>query len=343
LRKVIIHGPGGYEKLRLEEAQVPQPGVGQVLVEVEYAGVNFADCIVRWGLYDSAKQFVGWPITPGFEFSGKVAKTGSDVDDFQKGERVFGFLLFGAYASHLIVPRNQVYRIPDLLSGAQAAGFPAIFLTAYHAFFQCFAVRPGMNVLIHSAAGGVGSALVQLAKVAGCRAVGVVGASHKIKYVESLGADHVIDKSAGDLWRAAKRYCPQGYDVVFDANGYSTLFESYKHLAPTGKLVCYGFHSMFPKKGGRVNWLKLAYTYLKTPKFSPMQLTRDNKSIMAFNLSFLFGRSDLMSEGMSALLGWLNDGKIKAPAVEIFALDEVAKAHQALESGRTVGKLVLKI
>ena len=198
-----------------------------------------------------------------------------------------------------------------------------------------------MKILVHSAAGGVGGALLQLARIAGTIPVGVVGSSHKVDAAKALGAEHVIDKSTEDLWRRARELCPDGYDVVLDANGVETLKESYEHTGSSGRLVVYGFHTMMPKSGGRPNYLKLGYDFLRTPRFSPLDLCNDNKSVMAFNLSYLFARRDLLEDGMTRTLGWVNEGKAKLPTVTRYALDKVGEAHQALESGKTVGKLVI--
>jgi len=156
---------------------------------------------------------------------------------------------------------------------AQAAGFPTVFLTAYYALFELAHPRPGQTLLVHSAAGGVGSALLQLGRIVGCRTVGVVGSSHKVETARALGAEVVIDKSREDLWRAAEKAAPRGYDVVLDANGVATLRENYRHLAKPGKLVIYGFHSMLPRQGRRPNWVKLASDFLRTPWFDPLKLS----------------------------------------------------------------------
>ena len=131
-------------------------------------------------------------------------------------------------------------------------------------------------------------------------------------------------------------------DVVFDANGPATLKQSYRHLAPSGKLVTYGFHSMLSKRGGFPNYFKLAYEYFRIPRFNPITMTGDNKSLIAFNLSYLFHREDLLKVAMQALLRWVEEGKIKAPPVQTYPFEKVADAHRALETGKTVGKLILK-
>jgi NADPH:quinone reductase-like Zn-dependent oxidoreductase len=343
MRKIVIHAAGGHDRLRLEEHPDPIPTAGEVLVDVRAAGVNYADCVVRMGLYESAKKYVGWPITPGFEIAGTVAALGEGVTDLAPGARVFGVTRFGGYASRVVIPRHQVFALPERLTIEQAAGFPAVFMTAYFALHELLRLRPGMTVLVHSAAGGVGGALLQLGKIAGCRMVGVVGASHKVDIAKLLGATAVVDKSREPLWRAAERLAPEGYDVILDANGVETLRQSSRHLAPAGKLVVYGFHTMLPRQGGRPNYAKLALDFLRTPRFNPLDLCNDNKSVLAFNLSYLFHRTDILREGMERLMGWVDEGRIQAPPVQTFPLERVAEAHRALESGSTVGKLVLTV
>ncbi len=341
MQKIVIHSAGGYERLQLETHPDPEPGPEEVLVEVQAIGVNYADVCVRLGVYESAKQYVGWPITPGFEFAGVVTGLGSAASGFARGDRVFGVTRFGAYASHVLAAPWQLRHLPTRFSPEQAAGFPAVYFTAYHALFQSFRLRPGATVLIHSAAGGVGSAAVQLGKKAGCRVIGVVGASHKVDHVRALGCDVVIDKSTEELWPAVERAAPEGCDAILDANGPETLKQSYEHVRPTGKLVTYGFHSMIPRKGGRLDYVKAALGLLRMPRFRPFDLVKENRSVIGFNLSFLFERRDLFEEAFGDLLAWIDDGTLAPPAVTTFPLADVARAHQLLESGQTTGKLIL--
>ncbi|MCC6527265.1 MAG: zinc-binding dehydrogenase [Polyangiaceae bacterium] len=341
-RKVVIARPGSYDRLVLERFAPLLPGPDEVVVDVRASGVNYADSIVRLGLYASAKEFVGWPITPGFEVAGVVRAVGARVTDLAVGTRVVAVTLFGGYASEVAVARPYVFPIPAGLDFAAAAGFPAVYLTAYYAVHELAHPRKGARVLVHSAAGGVGGALVQLCKLAGCEVTAVVGAPHKIDTARAQGADHVLDKSTAPLWKEAERLAPQGFDVVFDANGVATLGQSYAHLRPAGKLVVYGFHSMMKKGGsGRVSWPKLAFDYLRTPRFNPLDMTNDSKSVLAFNLSYLFDRRDILAEAMERLVGWLEQGDITAPPTKSYPFERVADAQRALESGQTVGKLVL--
>lgn len=341
MRRIVIHKPGSYERLGVEEHPDPVPGPGEILIAVEAAGVNYADCMVRMGLYASAAKYVGWPITPGFEVAGRVHTVGPGVSDLAPGERVLAVTRFGGYATRLVVPRRQVFRAPAGFSTGEAAAFPAVFMTAWFALCDLAHARAGMTLLVHSAAGGVGGALVQLGKVLGCRVVAVVGAPHKVAPALALGADEVIDKSVEPLWPAAERLAPGGYDVVLDANGVETLGQSYRHLAAPGRLVVYGFHTMIPRQGGKPRWLELAVKWLRTPRFNPLRLTNENRSVLAFNLSYLFERPELLAGGMQELLAWVEAGKVRAPPVTIFPLDRAADAHRAIESGTTVGKLVL--
>ena len=341
--RIRIRRPGGYDRLELERDFDPgEPGTGEVLVDVRAAGINFADSAVRMGLYSSARQYVGWPITPGFEFAGTIARLGAGVTSVAPGDRVFGVVRFGAWSSHVITRAELVRPLPASLTPEQAAGLPTVFLTAYYPLFVLTNVRPGETVLVHSAAGGVGGALIQLARIAGCRVVGVVGAAHKVTVARALGAHVVIDRSATDDVRGAlERASPGGYDVALDANGGPSLRDSYELLAPGGRLVVYGFHTMLEKGAGRPSWPRLAREWARTPRFSPFRMVQENRSVLAFNLSYLFDRVELFGDGIDRILGWLGDGRLRPLAVRTFAAEQVADAQRALESGETTGKLVL--
>ena len=307
------------------------------------SGINYADVIVRMGLYASAKELVGWPITPGFEVSGVVEAVGADVTGVEVGQRVLAVTLFDGYATQVCVPAHQVFPLPDDMGFVEAAGLPAVFMTAWMALSFLAHPRPGDAVLVHSAAGGVGGSLVQLAKAKGCRVVGVVGRSHKVDVARALGCDVVIDKSTEDLWAKAREAAPDGYDVVLDANGVSTLSDSYDALRAAGKLVVYGFGSMMPRDAGRPNYLKLAVDFLRTPRFSPLKLTNESKSVLAFNLSYLFERTDLLSDGLGEIMDLLAAGTLRPPSATEYAFADVAQAHRDIQSGNTTGKLVLVV
>lgn len=342
-RRIRIARPGGYDRLQIETAPDAVPGPGEVRIAVRHVGINYADCVIRMGLYESAKRLVGWPITPGFEVAGVVDAVGAGVDDLAVGTPVMALTLFGGYATQLLVPRAQVFPMPAGVDSAEAAGLPTVFLTAWFALQELAQLRPGERVLIHAAAGGVGSAAVQLAVRAGAEVTAVVGGVHKRELPRAFGARHVIVKTAQPLWRDAERLSPHGYDVILDPNGVSTLRQSYRHLAPLGRLVIYGFHSMLPRRGGLPNWPKLAWDWLRTPRFDPLKLTVDNRSVLAFNLSFLSERQDRLLPAMQQILAGFAEGSLKPLPVRSYRFEEVAQAHRDLESGQTMGKLVLSV
>lgn len=342
--------------------EVQEVGPGEVQVACDYAGVNYADVCVRWGLYGSAKAYVGnngFPITPGFEVAGRVLAVGEGVEHVTPGDRVLAVTFFGAYSTHVVCKANRVFKLAGEGEDLEASGFPdlqtaggflCVFLTAYYAAFKCAHLSAGESVLVHSAAGGVGTALCQLAKrVAGCGlVVGVVGHSSKIPAAEAAGCDAVIDKSVVKDWEGVARRLAEkrgGFDAVMDANGGASLKAGYRLLRPTGKLVTYGSHTLLPKQGGVLGlwaWLGIARGWLSTPSFDPMKLTGENKSVHGFNLSYLFAEDSLLKDSMTELLGWTKQGAITpVPVTQVVALSEVADAHRQLESGLTTGKIVL--
>lgn len=345
-QRIVIHKSGSYDALTLEPFAPSRPTPDQISITVHAAGINYADCVIRMGLYKSANELHGYPITPGFEVAGEVHEVGDNVSDFKVGDRVIGITLFGGYSSQINLPATQVFHCPQDTSYAVAAGIPTVYLTAWFALHYLAHIERDDAVLVHSGAGGVGLAALQLAKRAGAKPFAVIGATHKTDVAIAYGANGVIDKSSQALWTEAARLNPDGYAAILDPNGYSTLEQSYQHLAPLGKLVIYGFHSMLPKSSagssGKPNYLKLARDWLKTPRFNPLNMTADNKSVMAFNLSFLSSRSALLNRAMRDILSGIDNGELKPLPVVEYSLADAAAAQRELESGKTTGKLVLR-
>lgn len=334
-----MNKPGGHSALELVEERDPVVAAGQVRVRVRAAGVNYADCIVRMGHYEAAKG--RYPITPGFEFAGEVDGV-SPGAGFKNGDKVVGITRFGGYASSLAVDSHQVWKAPEGWSFEEAAAFPAVYLTAWYALHRAARVHEGETLLVHSAAGGVGNALVQLGRVAKCRTVAVVGSPDKAHLPKELGADAVVvrDKD-GSFWRLIDEAAPHGFDAVFDANGVSTLRPGFDRLAPGGRLVVYGFADMLSRGRDKANRLGMAFRYLRMPTFNPFELTRLNRAVSGFNVVYLFNKPELAAQAMGEMLAWVKEGKVRAPKVASFPVEQVAQAHKALESGTTSGKLVL--
>lgn len=336
----MIEKPGSYRVFRLDDTPIGDPQPDEIQVGVRACGVNFADISVRLGLYAAARG--SYPICPGLEFAGVVTRGGSHISDYRPGDRVFGACRFGAYTTVINSPRERLWRLPDTWDFKKGAAFPVAYLTAYYALHHVGHLRVCDKVLVHSAAGGVGTALLHLLKINGNMSVGVVGRSEKVSAAEKAGATAVIDKGTQDLWARARELSPGGYDLILDANGASTLRDSYHHLGPTGRLLIYGFSSMF-SRSGRKNPAKLIWYYLRTPRFSPFDLTGGNKTISGFNLIYLFDRVDLFRSIMDTILKWEQEGGLPPMSVTPFPFEDIARAHQAVESGGTVGKLVLEM
>jgi synaptic vesicle membrane protein VAT-1 len=329
-----------------------------VLVKVHYFSVNYADVTIRWGLYESALRYVGWPIVPGFDVSGEVEWAGRDTG-FTAGDKVFGFTLFGAYSSSLLVPGRQIRKIPLALGSTKpaltlesAAALPAVAATALHAISQAGGwpvaiATVNKAALVHSAAGGVGGMLIQMLKELGYHPiVGVVGSSHKVQFCKSLGADHVIDKSSTNLWKEAKKYSLDGYVAIFDANGVDTLSDSYDNLCRCGRLVTYGFHSNLPKASSflsPIEWIRMIYRVIVMPKFDPMSLVLDSKAVLGFNLSFFADEKELVRKYFEQIYVWVEEGKISIPACTVCDMNDVGRAHELIQTGATVGKIVMRV
>ena len=370
---VLVLSPGGLERLSLEPLPSNVATVGYnvqcsrhpgcnslayidtlpadcAVVRISSCSVNYADVTIRWGLYESAIRFVGYPICPGFDFCGVVERAGPDAG-VSPGDAVFGITFFGAYSSRLLVPGRQLRSKPPNMSANEWAALPSVAGTALHSlklagFWPSKPLTNNKAVLVHSAAGGVGSMLVQMAKNLGCApVVGVVGSSHKVDACRTIGADVVIDKSATgeELWHAAEQAAPAGYAAIFDANGVATLAESYAHLAQTGTLVIYGFHTNLPSAASLspLAWVRMAVGMARMPKFEPMDLVLSSKQVSGFNLSFFSEEHALVDSYMDQIVQWATQGKLRVPQVTAFSLDHAPQAHSLISSGKSVGKIVL--
>jgi NADPH:quinone reductase-like Zn-dependent oxidoreductase len=337
-KRILIKKPGGYSGLLMDETPIEDPGPQEVQVQVRACGINFADISVRLGLYAAARGL--YPLCPGLEYAGIVKSTGTRTTGFQPGNRVFGATRFGGYTTVINTAPEQLWHLPDHWNFSRGAAFPVAYLTAYYALHHVGHLHPDDKVLVHSAAGGVGTALLHLLRINGNQSVGVVGRSEKRGFAANAGASFVIDKTRKSLWRSAEDLSPDGYDIILDANGASTLKASYGHLKPAGRLLIYGFASMFSPTGKK-NYLKLIWYYLKTPRFNPFHLTGLNRTISGFNLIYLFEKKTLFGEIMETLLRMDREGQLMEMPIKSYVFENVAAAHKAMESGNTVGKLVL--
>lgn len=369
---IAIGRPGGQEQLRIITLKPDYATCGYnidnpspfynvngrlpkntIVLKIRAFSINYADCAMRWGLYESANKFVGWPIVPGFDVAGVVEKVADEDDSgFQVGDYVYGATFFGAYSTRVLVPTSQLRKMPSNLSMAQAASLPAASLTALYLLYLGgqfpidLSPRPNnRSILIHSAAGGVGGMVVQMAKLVGMsQVVGVVGRTAKVESAKDLGCDVVIDKSEQDLWKEASAATPSGYAVVADANGVSTLQDSFDHLAPTGRLIIFGFHSNLPMGNDMLDpfeWIRMIQKMGRMPKFDPMKLTTSNKSVLGFNLSFFVDEIEMLGTLYDKITEWVQNGDLQCPRVIEMDMNEIAEAHALIQSGKSVGKIVM--
>ena len=334
--QVQITRAGGPDVLRTIEAPPPPILPGYVRIKVSAAGVNFADVHMRMGLYVEAPRT---PFVPGFEVAGVIAEVGPGVRTFRRGERVLGACRFGGYTSEIVLPAAQVRRTPRRLSDKEAASIPIAFTTAWIALFEMARVREGDRVLIPGAAGGVGTALVQLASRAGAHVVAVVGTQEKKEGVRALGASQAL--TYAEL--AARRSADAGnFTVVLDARGGPYLKDSLRRLAPAGRVVSYGISSLV--SGQKRSIPHAILRLLQTPLLTPIGLAMANQGIFGLNMLKFFDTEPGMSLLMRAIDGVLEgflSGLFKAVVGKSFPLANAGDAHAFLQARKNRGKVVL--
>jgi NADPH:quinone reductase-like Zn-dependent oxidoreductase len=183
-----------------------------------------------------------------------------------------------------------------------------------------------------------------MSKILGLYVVGIVGSTSKVDDAYTLGCDVVIDKSTQNLWLEVEKASSRGYSTIMDANGVSTLNDSYNHLAPSGRLIVFGFHSNLPLGSAMLSpleWLRMAGRMIFMPKFDAMDLTVSNKSVLGFNLSFFADEVEILSDMFDQILIWIEEGKLNCPRVCEMPMDKVGEAHSFIQSGKSSGKIVL--
>lgn len=319
MKAILLEATGGAEKLKIAERTIPRPDVGQVLVKVVAAGVNYMDVGVRTGMYAIAPL----PMTPGVEGAGIVEDIGQDVEDLRVGDRVAWFFAVGSYAEKIVAPAAVLVRIPDALDFETAAGLLMQGLTASHFVTETYAVKPGDIALVHSAAGGVGLMLVQMLKHIGARVIGRVSTPDKARIAREAGADEVIITTADDFAPQVLALTGgQGVHVVYDGAGADTFYGSLASLRRHGVLAYYG---QTIKRQPPIDLLDLPHSVLVT--YPVVQDHVPDRASLLKRSQYLF---DLVLKG--------------ALPVKIggrYSLAEAEQAHRDLEARRTVGKILL--
>ena len=337
MRAVWIKKHGGPEKLEVRETPDPEPRAGEVRVRVRACGLNFAEVMARQGLYPDAPKP---PCVVGYEGSGVVDALGPGVTGPAVGTRVIYMSMFGGHADVVCVPQEQITVMPDAMSFEHAAALPVVYLTAYHMLFEIARLRGGEHVLVHMAAGGVGTAVLQLCKtVPGVVTYGTASAG-KHEFLRSLGCSHPIDYRTQDYVAEVKRLTNgRGVNLVLDALGGPDWGKGYRLLAPAGLLIAFGLANA--NKGGTRRIAHVLGQLVRSPLFRPMQLMGDNRGVAGVNMAHLWQETALLRREIGALMELYQRGAIKPHIGGSFPFSRAADAHAELEHGRNVGKILM--
>jgi NADPH:quinone reductase len=320
VRAIQFDRLGGPEVLELRDVPRPDLEPGTVIVRNEVIAVNFGDLFFIRGDYLVKPVF---PDVPGMEAAGVIDAVAADVVDLKPGMRV-AYIGMGAFAEYARIRRSRVIPLPDEMSFEQGAAFPIAVLTAWHLLHTCHRIAPGQWVLVHSAAGGVGIAAVQIAKAAGARVIGTVSASDKVDLVRHFGADHVIDYKSCDFAEEASRLTDgRGVDLILDAVGKPTVERGLDCLAPFGHLIVYG------SAGGAAD------------PIDPMRLFSKSLKVSGFVVPMVYGMRQIHRRGLEAVFSLAREGKLTIPIGRRFPLAEAADALRFLASRHSTGKLLL--
>jgi NADPH:quinone reductase-like Zn-dependent oxidoreductase len=341
MRAVVLTGHGGPEVLRVEERPDPAVGPGEVRIDVRAAGINFADTMARVGLYPDAPKP---PCVLGYEIAGEVESVGEGVTDYKVGDRVVAGTRFGGQASLVTVPAGQVLRLPERLSFEQGAAIPVNYSTAYCGLVVMGGVKEGERALIHAAAGGVGTAAVQIARMRGAEVFGTASAQ-KHEAVRSLGATHMIDYRSEDFEEEVRRITGgEGVDVVFDAQGPRSFRKSYRALRPGGRLIMYGLAEASTGEGRSIPRLigSLARMPLATmPWWKSLQVMNENKGVFGLNMLAWWDTEGDIDRITGPLVEEIEAGELEPVVAEAFPFDRAGDAHTFIAERRNIGKVVL--
>ena len=322
MKAIRVVKTGGREALSYVDVPDPRPEPGEVLVALEFAGVNFFDVYQRAGMYP-----IPVPFTLGTEAAGTAVAVGADVSDFKPGDRVAYQGVQGAYAQRAVVPADRLLRLPDGVSTRTAAALMLQGLTAHYLATSTYSLKVGDTALVHAAAGGVGLLLCQIAKIRGAKVIGTVSTAAKAALARAAGADHVIRYTEQDFAAETQRLTNnRGVEVVYDSVGRTTFDQSLNCLAPRGLLALFG------QSSGAV------------PPFNPQVLNQKGSLYLTRPTlgHYVATRAELLRR-TDELFAWLQANKLSVRVDREVPLKDVAEAHRALESRETTGKVLLTI
>ncbi len=335
-RAYRMNKTGSLDYLKFVEEELPALKSNEVTVATKAIGLNFADVFSVFGLYSATpkESFI-----PGLEFSGIVIAKGEDAKDFSIGDKVYGTTRFGAYTNLINVNENYLQLLPESWTYEEGAAFPAQALTAYYALMPLGNLEENQTVLIHSAAGGVGILANRKKKKKKAKTIGLVGSYSKFSVLKEEGFDAYLARSPHFVKEMKQILRDSRLDLVLECLGGSYFKDSYDLLAPMGRIVSYGSAGFTPK--GRIrNWFQLALEYLNRPKIDVLSMISANKSVMAFNLIWLWEDVTTLRKHFSALQALsLSPQRIGLEK----KFEELPVALQIFQSGTTIGKVIIKV
>jgi len=322
MKTIFVEEFGEPEVLRYTDAERPSPGEGEALIEVRSAGVNYADTMRRRNQYVESQEL---PFTPGSEVAGTVAEVGEGVGNVSVGDRVVTLLGTGGYAEYAVAPARNLIPLPEPLGFDEAAAIPLQGLTAYHCIKTSGALKEGESVLVHAAAGGVGTLAVQMAKLLGAgKVIATASSEEKLDLARSLGADVPIDYTEED-WPEKVREATEGRgaDVILEMVGSDFPEKNLTCLNVFGRMVVFGAASR--ERGTIV----------------PASLMNKCHAVVGFYLPQVMRRPDLFVPSLREVLGWISSGDLQLTIGATYPLEKAAEAHADLEGRKTTGKLLL--
>lgn len=329
MKTICLRKTGGPEVLSLEDSDaLGQPSEREVQIEVHYSGINFADIMMRLGLYPDAPKR---PYVPGYEVSGIVKKVGAAVTQFKSGDSVFAGTLFGGYASHVSVAEDLVFHVPSYLSLAEAAAIPVNWITAHAAILDMGRARRGDRVLVDAATGGVGTLALQILKHTGAETIGLTSSRQKIPYIESLGAQGMTH----DEFAKSKE---SHFDLILNSQGGSSVRDHYDLLGATGRVVALGMSGAI--SNGKRDYLALIKTVATMPRFSLVSMFEKNRGVYALNALTLL-QDPIYRKSLRAKWASIESIQLRPHVDQIFSASRVGEAQHFLETKQAKGKVIL--
>ncbi len=323
--------------LKLENSPDPIPGSEEIRVKIGKIGLNYAEVQSRKGLYGWAPKL---PYTLGMEAYGTIDMIGDSVNRRKVGERVIVGCQYGTYAEKIVIPERQALSPVISFSDDENAAFAVNYLTAWVALMKIARLNPKDTVLIHAAAGGVGTAAVQIAKKFGCLVIGTASKNEKINMLKYLGIDLAINYSHEDFEEVIKRKLNGGVDVVLEVVGGNVFKKSMNLLNPFGRTVVVGFASLNLNKFNPISWVN---TWKDIPRAKVTKLAESSTGLLATHLGYLLKNESLLNEVWNELVSFTVEHGIKPIIGHRYDFNDLSEAHELMESRNSYGKIIISL